>query len=126
MSLWKQHQTLEKNSILLVLGVLIVIAIGGVVEITPLFYLKNTIRIMPPIRMLGSQHANADLVRVRPDADLRRVDLRRDVAFERIADIDLSHGSLLITVAGAENLAALEMSCGAERLGPKFTHGRHS
>src|SRR3974390_2651148 len=43
MSLWKQHQTLEKNSVLLALGVLIVIAIGGIVEITPLFYLKNTI-----------------------------------------------------------------------------------
>ncbi len=37
------HNTLEKNSILLVLGVLVVIAIGGLVEITPLFYLKSTI-----------------------------------------------------------------------------------
>ena len=34
---------LEQNSILLVIGVLIVIAIGGLVEITPLFYLNNTI-----------------------------------------------------------------------------------
>jgi cytochrome c oxidase cbb3-type subunit 2 len=34
---------LEKNSILLVIGVLVVIAIGGLVEITPLFYLKSTI-----------------------------------------------------------------------------------
>jgi cytochrome c oxidase cbb3-type subunit 2 len=34
---------LEKNSILLVIGVLVVIAIGGLVEITPLFYLNNTI-----------------------------------------------------------------------------------
>ena len=37
------QQTLEKNSILLVIGVLGVIAIGGLVEITPLFYLKSTI-----------------------------------------------------------------------------------
>jgi cytochrome c oxidase cbb3-type subunit II len=43
MSLWKKHAVLEKNSILLVIGVLIVIAIGGLVEITPLFYLKSTI-----------------------------------------------------------------------------------
>jgi cytochrome c oxidase cbb3-type subunit 2 len=50
MSLWKQHQTLEKNSILLVLGVLIVIAIGGIVEITPLFYLKNTIEKVDGVR----------------------------------------------------------------------------
>ena len=36
-------QFFEKNSILLVIGVLVVIAIGGLVEITPLFYLKSTI-----------------------------------------------------------------------------------
>jgi cytochrome c oxidase cbb3-type subunit II len=43
MSLWTKHAIFEKNSIVLVIGVLIVIAIGGLVEITPLFYLKNTI-----------------------------------------------------------------------------------
>jgi cytochrome c oxidase cbb3-type subunit 2 len=43
MSLWSKHAVLEKNSILLLIGVLIVIAVGGLVEITPLFYLKSTI-----------------------------------------------------------------------------------
>ncbi len=43
MSLWTKHAIFEKNSILLVIGVLIVIAIGGLVEIAPLFYLKSTI-----------------------------------------------------------------------------------
>jgi cytochrome c oxidase cbb3-type subunit II len=43
MSLWSKHAILEKNSIVLVIGILIVIAIGGLVEIVPLFYLKNTI-----------------------------------------------------------------------------------
>jgi cytochrome c oxidase cbb3-type subunit 2 len=43
MSLWSKHAVLEKNSILLLIGVLIVIAFGGLVEITPLFYLKSTI-----------------------------------------------------------------------------------
>jgi cytochrome c oxidase cbb3-type subunit 2 len=43
MSLWQKHAILEKNSIILVIGILIVIAIGGLVEIVPLFYLKNTI-----------------------------------------------------------------------------------
>jgi cytochrome c oxidase cbb3-type subunit 2 len=43
MSLWQKHWILEKNSILLAIGVLVVIAIGGLVEITPLFYLKSTI-----------------------------------------------------------------------------------
>jgi cytochrome c oxidase cbb3-type subunit 2 len=43
MSLWQRHQIFEKNSVFLVLGILVVIAIGGLIEITPLFYLKNTI-----------------------------------------------------------------------------------
>jgi len=43
MSLWKKHAIFEKNSIILVIGILIVIAIGGLVEIAPLFYLKSTI-----------------------------------------------------------------------------------
>jgi cytochrome c oxidase cbb3-type subunit II len=43
MSIWTRHQTLERNSILLVIGILLVIAIGGIVEMAPLFYLKSTI-----------------------------------------------------------------------------------
>src|ERR1043165_9888838 len=43
MSLWHKHAIFEKNSIVLLIGVLIVIAIAGLVEITPLFYLKSTI-----------------------------------------------------------------------------------
>ena len=50
MSLWTRHAILEKNSIILVIGVLIVIAIGGLVEITPLFYLKSTIEKVDGIR----------------------------------------------------------------------------
>ncbi|HLZ89366.1 MAG TPA: cytochrome-c oxidase, cbb3-type subunit II, partial [Puia sp.] len=43
MSIWARHQALEKNSILLVIGILLVIAIGGIVEVAPLFYLKSTV-----------------------------------------------------------------------------------
>jgi cytochrome c oxidase cbb3-type subunit 2 len=43
MSAIAKHEILERNSILLVIGILLVIAIGGLVEITPLFYLKSTI-----------------------------------------------------------------------------------
>jgi cytochrome c oxidase cbb3-type subunit 2 len=50
MSLWKKHAILETNSILLLIGVLIVIAIGGLVEITPLFYLKSTIEKVDGVR----------------------------------------------------------------------------
>ena len=40
----------EKNSIILVVGILLVIAIGGLVEITPLFYLKSTIEVVDGMR----------------------------------------------------------------------------
>src|ERR1700761_4747265 len=42
-TLWQKHGVLERNSILLLIGILIVIAIGGLVEVVPLFYLKSTI-----------------------------------------------------------------------------------
>src|SRR4051794_41364209 len=59
MSFWTRHQIFEKNSIILIVGILLVIAIGGLVEITPLFYLKSTIeavhggRPYPPLELPG-------------------------------------------------------------------------
>ena len=50
MSFWHKHAIFEKNSIVLVIGILIVIAIGGLVEIVPLFYLKNTIEKVDGVR----------------------------------------------------------------------------
>src|SRR6266478_9525082 len=50
MSLWTRHQVFEKNSIILIVGILLVIAIGGLVEITPLFYLKSTIEKVDGVR----------------------------------------------------------------------------
>ncbi len=42
-SLWSRHKIFETNSIILILGILVVISIGGLVQIAPLFYLKSTI-----------------------------------------------------------------------------------
>jgi cytochrome c oxidase cbb3-type subunit II len=50
MSLWSKHAIFERNSIILLVGILIVIAIGGLVEIVPLFYLKNTIEAVDGMR----------------------------------------------------------------------------
>jgi cytochrome c oxidase cbb3-type subunit II len=50
MSIWARHQAVEKNSILLVIGILLVIAVGGIVEMTPLFYLKSTIEKVEGLR----------------------------------------------------------------------------
>src|ERR1700730_4602065 len=59
MSVVTRHQGIEKNSSLLVIGILLVIAIGGIFEIAPLFYLKSTIekvegmRPYTPLELVG-------------------------------------------------------------------------
>jgi cytochrome c oxidase cbb3-type subunit 2 len=50
MSLWQKHTIFEKNSLLLVIGVIIVVSIGGLVEIAPLFYLRSTIEQVQGVR----------------------------------------------------------------------------
>jgi cytochrome c oxidase cbb3-type subunit II len=50
MSLWHKHAIFEKNSILLSVGIIVVIAIGGLVEIAPLFYLRSTIEKVQGVR----------------------------------------------------------------------------
>ena len=41
--MWKRHEKFERNSLILVLGIIVVVSIGGLVEIAPLFYLESTI-----------------------------------------------------------------------------------
>ncbi|HVI33560.1 cytochrome-c oxidase, cbb3-type subunit II [Phenylobacterium sp.] len=48
--MWKSHKNLERNSIWLVIGILIVVSIGGLVEISPLFYLESTIEKVKGVR----------------------------------------------------------------------------
>ncbi len=43
MSLFNKHAIVEKNSLILLVGILIVIAVGGLVEIVPLYYLKGVV-----------------------------------------------------------------------------------
>ena len=43
MSLLDKHQVIEKNATLLLVLSLLVVTVGGIVEIAPLFYLQNTI-----------------------------------------------------------------------------------
>ncbi|MGL4636122.1 MAG: cytochrome-c oxidase, cbb3-type subunit II [Beijerinckiaceae bacterium] len=50
MSLWKKHKIIETNSIFLIIGILLVVSIGGLVEIAPLFYLKSTIEKVEGVR----------------------------------------------------------------------------
>ncbi len=54
-----KHEILEKNSILLTVAILVVVAIGGLVEIAPLFWLQSTIekvkgmRPYSPLELMG-------------------------------------------------------------------------
>ncbi len=50
MSLWKKHQKIEKNVTLLFILSLLVVSIGGLVEIVPLFYIDNTIEKVEGVR----------------------------------------------------------------------------
>lgn len=43
MAFLDKHKTLEKNATLLMVTSLLVVSVGGIVEIAPLFYLENTI-----------------------------------------------------------------------------------
>lgn len=43
MSILDKHAILERNATLLLIGSLLVVSIGGIVEIAPLFYLENTV-----------------------------------------------------------------------------------
>ena len=45
-----KHQVLEKSSILLLIAILVVVAIGGLFEIAPLFWLSSTIEKVSGVR----------------------------------------------------------------------------
>ena len=59
--LLRQQKSFEKHSFILIIGILLVVAIGGLIEIVPLFYLKNTIekvegmRPYTPLELAGQQ-----------------------------------------------------------------------
>ncbi|WP_374470018.1 cytochrome-c oxidase, cbb3-type subunit II [Phenylobacterium sp.] len=48
--MWKRHEKFERHSLWLVIGILIVVSIGGLVEISPLFYLESTIEKVKGVR----------------------------------------------------------------------------
>lgn len=57
--MWNHHGKIERNSIVLLIGILFVVSIGGLIEIAPLFYLENTIekvkgmRPYSPLELVG-------------------------------------------------------------------------
>ena len=43
MSIWAKHKVFEKHSFVLLVGILLMVAVGGLVEIVPLFFLGSTL-----------------------------------------------------------------------------------
>ena len=48
--MWKAHAKFERHSLILLIGIVIVVSIGGLVEISPLFYLESTIEKVDGVR----------------------------------------------------------------------------
>src|SRR5689334_3293107 len=48
--MWKRHEKFERHSMWLIVGIIIVVSIGGLVEIAPLFYLESTIEKVDGVR----------------------------------------------------------------------------
>ena len=47
---WAFHGKFERHSLALLLGIIVVVSIGGLVEVAPLFFLKNTIEPVTGVR----------------------------------------------------------------------------
>ena len=48
--MWKGHEKFERHSLILVLGIILMVSVGGLVEISPLFYLESTIEKVVGVR----------------------------------------------------------------------------
>ncbi|MBL8770917.1 MAG: cytochrome-c oxidase, cbb3-type subunit II [Phenylobacterium sp.] len=48
--MWKHHARFERHSLWLIIGIIITVSIGGLVEISPLFYLESTIENVKGVR----------------------------------------------------------------------------
>jgi cytochrome c oxidase cbb3-type subunit 2 len=48
--IFRNHKLFERHTFILLAGILVVVAIGGIIEIAPLFYLRNTIEKVEGVR----------------------------------------------------------------------------
>jgi cytochrome c oxidase cbb3-type subunit 2 len=48
--MWNSHKIFERHSLILLIGIILVVSVGGLVEISPLFYLESTIEKVDGVR----------------------------------------------------------------------------
>ena len=118
MSLWQKHAIFEKNSIILVIGILVVIAIGGLVEIVPLFYLKNTIEKVDGVRPYTPLELAGRDIYVREGCYLCHSQMIRPLRdeVERYGHYSLA----------AESMYDHPFQWGSKRTGPDLARGKYS
>ena len=54
-----KHETLEKNSILLLVCILIAVSIGGLIQIAPLYWVESTIEKVKGITVMATLMKNS-------------------------------------------------------------------
>ena len=67
-----RHEIIEKNSVLMLVCTLIVVSIGGLIEIAPLFYLEGTIEKVEGMRPYTPLELAGRNIYVREGATRRR------------------------------------------------------
>lgn len=115
-----RHEKVEKNSILMVILVLIVVSIGGIVEIAPLFYLESTIEEVEGVRPYSPLELSGRNIYVREGCYLCHSQMIRSLRDE----VDrYGHYSL-----AAESMYDHPFQWGSKRTGPDLARvgGRYS
>ena len=114
------HKTLERNSILLLVLTLIVVSIGGIVEIAPLFYLESTIEKVQGMRPYTPLELRGRDIYVREGCYLCHSQMIRDLRDEQAR---YGHYSL-----AAESMYDHPFQWGSKRTGPDLARvgGRYS
>ena len=108
MSLWNKHAIFEKNSIILVIGIIVAISIGGLVEIAPLFYLRSTIE-----QVKNRTHWNASNLAPMDPVSLgicSQIDLDMEVERSSKGRTPVETGDTLLPAATTEVLTASQVT----------------
>ncbi|NQV81253.1 MAG: cytochrome-c oxidase, cbb3-type subunit II [Alphaproteobacteria bacterium] len=115
-----RHEKIEKNSVLMLVLVLIVVSIGGIIEIAPLFYLESTIEEVEGVRPYSPLELSGRNIYVREGCYLCHSQMIRSLRDE----VDrYGHYSL-----AAESMYDHPFQWGSKRTGPDLARvgGRYS
>src|SRR5678815_5791581 len=118
--MWKQHLRFERHSFWLLIGIIIVVSIGGLVEISPLFYLESTIEKVDGVRPYTPLELEGRVIYIREGCYLCHSQMIRPLRdeVERYGHYSLA----------AESMFDHPFQWGSERTGPDLARvgGKYS